>query len=49
MPKRRMVRVIVCIPREWDEEIKRMVRRGVYPSKSEAIRYAVGAFLLKKL
>ena len=41
----KLVMVSVHIPRKWLEELDDLVRRGVFPSRSEAIRVAIRKLL----
>ncbi len=43
----KMVMVSVHIPRKWLEELDELVAKGLFPSRSEAIRVAIRDLLLK--
>ncbi len=48
MPRKKedkMVLVNAYIPKEMLEELDRLVAEGVYPSRSEAVRRAIGELL----
>jgi len=50
MPRKKgtktMVLVNVYVPREMFDRLNELVKRGVYPNMSEAIRHAIGEFLI---
>ncbi|MGC9137080.1 ribbon-helix-helix domain-containing protein, partial [Caldivirga sp.] len=52
MPKtkseEKMVLISVHIPRQMLEELDELVRSGVFPSRSEAIRVAIRDLLLRE-
>ena len=52
MPKtkaeEKMVLISVHIPRQMLEELDELVRRGVFPSRSEAIRVAIRDLLIRE-
>ena len=51
MPKtkasEKMVLISVHIPKQLLEELDELVKRGIYPSRSEAIRIAIRDLLLR--
>jgi len=51
MPKtkanEKMVLISVHIPKQMLEELDELVKRGIYPSRSEAIRIAIRDLLLR--
>ena len=50
MPRTRgekQVLISVHLPREWLEALEALVRRGVFPHRSEAIRHAIRELLDK--
>ncbi len=53
MPRRKgtntMVLVSMHIQRQALEEIDELVKQGIFPSRSEAIRYAIRKLLAKEL
>jgi hypothetical protein len=46
-PRERMVLVTVHVPREWIERLDRLVRRGIFPSRSKAVRAALRGLIDK--
>jgi len=53
MPKtkasEKMVLISVHIPKQMLEELDELVRRGIYPSRSEAIRIAIRDLIMKHI
>jgi len=43
-----MVLISVHLPRQMIEELNELVKRGVFPSRSEAIRVAIRDLLLRE-
>jgi len=46
--KEKMVLISVHIPKQMLEELDELVRRGIFPSRSEAIRIAVRDLLYRE-
>jgi len=46
--KGKMMLISVHVPRQMLEELDELVRRGVFPSRSEAIRIAIRELLLRE-
>ncbi|MHC1629273.1 MAG: ribbon-helix-helix domain-containing protein [Candidatus Nezhaarchaeales archaeon] len=45
--KRKMILITVHLPEAYDFALKELVKKGVFPSRSEAIRIAVRDLLVK--
>ncbi|MHA2184516.1 MAG: ribbon-helix-helix domain-containing protein [Promethearchaeota archaeon] len=44
-PKRKMVNITINLPEIYDENIQKLIRMKILPSRSEAIRVALREFL----
>jgi len=46
--KEKMILISVHIPKQMLEELDELVRKGVFPSRSEAVRIAIRDLLLRE-
>ena len=46
--KEKMILISVHVPKQMLEELDELVRKGVFPSRSEAIRIAIRDLLLRE-
>lgn len=46
--KEKMVLISVHVPKQMLEELDELVKRGIFPSRSEAIRIAIRDLLLRE-